>query len=84
MPDDKTNEPQKAAEAPTYTVERLLAESNDFLDVDRHVAAGAFATIRKKHLTLEEAGKAIKDFQKRQVEVDNLLPTRTNPNPQEG
>lgn len=65
---------KKAAEAPaapTYPVERLIAESDGFLGVPSHVTAGALHGSRKKELTLAEAGAAIEAWNSREVTVDN-------------
>lgn len=65
-------------EAPTYHVDRLIAEADDRLGVPGHVAAGAFTSLRKQNLTIAEAKKAVDDWLKRPVEVDNdLNPTTT-------
>lgn len=55
-------EPEPAApEAPTYHVDRLIAESTDFFGVESHVLEGALALKggTKKNLTREEAQDAI-------------------------
>lgn len=62
---------KKGAEAPTYPVERILAESGDFLGVAPHVVAGALARITKKNLTLDEVRDAVKAYETRTVEIDN-------------
>lgn len=68
MPDEGST---KKAEAPTYHVDRLIPEAWDRFGVEPHVAAGAFSTLRKQNLTLDEGEAAIKRWLKQPVEVDN-------------
>lgn len=56
--------------APTYSVERLVAESEAFLNVPSFVAVGAFSSERKKNFTLDEAKKLVKDFLKKPEDKD--------------
>lgn len=72
MADDSTTAGKKEA-APTYHVDRLTAEAWDRFGVEPHVAAGAFAGLRKQNLTLDEAEAAIKEWLKQPVEVDNAI-----------
>jgi hypothetical protein len=64
----------------TYPMDRLVAEAHDRLGVPPHVAAGAFALKggSKKNFTVDEAKKAVKDFEKYEVEVDNPIARREN------
>jgi hypothetical protein len=62
----------KKAEAPTYHVDRLIPESWDRFGVESHVAAGAFSTLSKKNLTVDEGKAAIDKWLKRPVETDNV------------
>lgn len=81
MADESTKTAAAKEEAPTYHVDRLIAEADDRLGVPPHVAAGAFASIRKQNLTVDEAKKTVTDWLKRPVEVDNDL---NNTEDQEG
>ena len=62
-PDKAAREAVKQAEpeesAPTFTVERLVAESADFLGHPAHVVAGALDSVGRKELTLDEAKAAV-------------------------
>ena len=68
---DQTTAGKPKDEAPTYHVDRLVAESGDFLGVDPHIAAGAFSGQNKKNFTLDEAESLIQKWLKRPVEEDN-------------
>lgn len=63
----KDVEPDEEAEE--FPVERLVQESQDFLGVPRHVAAGALSGVNKQNLTVEEADAAVKTFLKAEVSV---------------
>ena len=60
----------KEPEEPTYHIDRLLAESHEFLDQPAHVVAGALAAkdARKQNFTLSEAQKAIDAWLRKPVE----------------
>jgi hypothetical protein len=57
-------------DAPTYSVERLIAESGDFLGHPSHVAAGAFSGLTKKNFTIDEAKSRIDKWLAAPVETD--------------
>lgn len=57
-------------EDPTYHIDRLIPEAEDFLGVPSYVAAGAFAGETKKNFTIPEAKKIVKDWLKKPVEED--------------
>lgn len=54
----------KKAEAPTYTVERLVTDSEGFLGVASHVAVGALYG-HTKDLTVEQAKAKVEAWLKR-------------------
>lgn len=57
------------AEAPTYTVERLVKDSEGFLGVPSHVAVGALYGFTKD-LTVEQAKQKVDAWLKRPEEKD--------------
>lgn len=59
------------AEPETYPVERIIAESGDFLDIPSHVVAGALSKSPKKNFTLDEVKEAVAEWEDHPVEVDN-------------
>lgn len=65
MADEKA---EKGAE-PTYSRERLIAESDDLAGCEGHVMAGALHSQdeRRSNFTVAEAKKAVSDFLKREV-----------------
>lgn len=69
--DKKAADETPAHTVPSFPVERIVAESGDFLGVPSHVVAGALADESKKNLTLAEAKDAVRAFEKREVEIDN-------------
>lgn len=62
-------------EAPTYHVDRLLAESWDRFGVEAHVVAGALAaqSSRKQNFTEDEVKSAVEKWLKKPVETDNPI-----------
>jgi hypothetical protein len=58
------------AEKVTYAQERLIEEAGPLLDQPSHVVAGALSGVEKKNLSKDEAAKHVRDFLKREVEVD--------------
>ena len=70
-PDKAAREAVKDADpadaAPTFTVERLQAQSGDFFGEPSHVVAGALSGVNRKELTIEEAKAAIKAWLKSPV-----------------
>lgn len=66
---ERQRERAAEGEAPQYSAERLLAESGDFLGVESHVLAGAFALAgNKKNYTLQEARQAVDAFLSHEAE----------------
>lgn len=49
--------------ATAYSVERLIADAEDFLGVPSYVAAGALSTATESHLTIEDAKKQVASFE---------------------
>lgn len=72
MAEEKQSGGGAKEEAPEYPTERIIREASDFLGVPTHVAAGALVDANK-NITLDEAKKAVKDFEKRPVEADNPI-----------
>lgn len=53
---------------PEYPIERLIAESQDFLGCPPHVAAGALHDADSKTMTVADAKAAVKDWLKREID----------------
>jgi hypothetical protein len=72
-PDEKQSSPaggNRPQEADTFPTADLVARSPEYLGVSQHIAAGALYG-KKKNITLDEAKRALKDFEKREVEVED-------------
>lgn len=60
--------PSGEKEKPEYPIERLIAESQDFLGCPPHVAAGALHDADSKTMTVADAKAAVKDWLKREID----------------
>lgn len=61
---DAVSDTETDENADQIPVERLVDESQGFLGVPSHVAAGAFSGVNRKSLTLDEAESAVSTWQK--------------------
>lgn len=57
-----------ADKKPEYPVERLIAESQDFLDQPSHIAAGGLHDVKEKTMTVAAAKAAVRDWLKREID----------------
>jgi hypothetical protein len=74
MAENVTQQQPKAVKVPSprlYSHERLVAESEAFLGVPKHVVAGALVgTGAKDPLSLDDAKKAVANFGRSEQKVD--------------
>lgn len=54
---------------PTYTLDRLTADSFGFLGVEQHVAAGALHGVTEKEMTIKDAKARVKAWLKSEVDT---------------
>lgn len=71
--DDKVKQqPSEKAEEPTFHRDDLVARAPEYFGAPSHIVAGALAG-SKKNFTLDEGKKAISDWLRRPVEVEDRL-----------
>jgi hypothetical protein len=63
----KAEAKETPAEEPTYHIDRLIAEAEDFFGQPAHVVAGALHDGRKQNFTRTEVEQAVKTWLRREV-----------------